>query len=52
MLGIYCVNDNKDINPKSPQIMHCIFCYNIIVLIQTQKFKQKRVYSYTIQQKE
>jgi hypothetical protein len=26
--------------------MHCIFCYNNIVLIQTQKFKQNRVFLY------
>jgi hypothetical protein len=28
-VGLFrCVNDNKEVDGKTPQIMYCMFCYN------------------------
>jgi hypothetical protein len=35
--AFYWVNDNKDVDVKSLQIMRCIFCYNNLVAISNPK---------------
>jgi hypothetical protein len=35
--AFYCVNNNKDVDVKYLQIMHCIFCYNNLVAISNPK---------------
>jgi hypothetical protein len=39
--AFYCVNDNKEVNVTTPQIMHCILCHNnpIFVSPKTQAKK-------------
>jgi hypothetical protein len=38
--AFYCVNDNKEEDLIAFQIMHCVFCYNNIVLNLNSKLKQ------------
>jgi len=39
----YCVNDEKEVDGKVPQIMCCMFCYNNLIdassLVRTQAMK-------------
>jgi hypothetical protein len=45
-----CVNDNKEVNLTTPQIMHCILCHNnpiVNVNIKTQARKGLIIYNTT-----
>ncbi len=35
--AFYCVNDNKEVDLITPQIMRCILCHNSLVLNLTPK---------------
>jgi len=42
MLGFYCVNDGKDVEWGSLQIMRCIHCYISLVNNRIQALKTKK----------
>ncbi len=40
-VGVFGVNDNKDVDVSCAQTMQCILCYNSLVLVLNPKAKAK-----------
>lgn len=49
-VGIFCVNDNEDVDVKCPQTRDALLVTIVKFWFITLKFKQGNIESYTIQQ--